>query len=113
MKVSVFSASGSLLWSRELTDGHQSGFTSANYLREGTQQKIIGALIDALVEARGQLSRLPLQVVDAVSNVRSTAAKVDRDVPVSVARNWDASGQSLEETAVIAMLPATLKATEV
>ena len=90
MKVSVFSNDGEMLWSREITAGQPSGITSTNYLRDGTQQKIIGALVDALAEARGQLGRLPLQVVDTVSNVGAAAAKVDRRVPIAIAWNSDA-----------------------
>ena len=93
MKVSIFSENGYLLWSREITEGHTpSGITSANYLRDGTQHKIIVALVDALAEARGQLSGPPLQVVDAVTDVGLAAAKVDGHVPLTVVWNRDAGG---------------------
>jgi hypothetical protein len=90
MNVSVFSDGGELLWRRQLSDGAVSGFTSAGYLKDGVQQQIIDALVAALIEARGQLGRLPLQVVDAVADVGPTAAKVDCHVPVAIAWNRDA-----------------------
>jgi hypothetical protein len=90
MKVSVFSENGCLLWSREITEGQPSGFTSVNYLRDGTQHEIVAALSDALDEALGQLSSAPLEVVDAVADVGLAAAKVDRHVPLAIVRNRDA-----------------------
>jgi hypothetical protein len=90
MKVSVFSNDGGLLWSREITTGPPSVFTSTNYLHDGMQHKIIGALDDALTEARGQLRGFSLDVADVVSDVRATAAKVNRRVPIAIAWNRDA-----------------------
>jgi hypothetical protein len=92
MKVSVYSANDILLWSREIADGQASGFTSTEYLRDGTQQKIVDALVEALAEARGQLGCFSLQIVDAVSNVGATTTEIDRHVPISIVRDRDASG---------------------
>jgi hypothetical protein len=92
MKVSIFSEDGSLLWSREMADGQSSGFACRNYSRDGTQYKIINALSGALDEARGQLGSPPLEIVDAVTDVRPAAAKVDRHVPIAIVWNRDAGG---------------------
>jgi hypothetical protein len=88
MKVCIQDNDGALIWSR--TADPASGFTAENYLRDGTQQKIIAALIDALEQARGQLGGLSLQVVDAVPEAVGTSAKVNRHVPIAVAWNRDA-----------------------
>ena len=90
MKVCIQDDTGSLIWSR--TADPASGFTAENYLRDGTQQKIIAALVDALAEARGQLGSVTLNVVDAISNVGVAAAKVDSHVPITAARNGSISG---------------------
>jgi hypothetical protein len=102
-----------LLWSREIADGQASGFASTEYLCDGTQRKIIDALVEALAEARGQLGRFSLQVVDVVSDVRLAATKINRDVPVSIARNLDTGRQSIEKPTVVSMLPPVAKAIEV
>jgi hypothetical protein len=89
MKVSIFAGDGKLIWSRNTKP--LGGYTSESYLRDGTQQKVIAALVDALAEARGQLGGAPLfNVVDAVADVGVTAAKVDCRVPFAVVRNRDA-----------------------
>lgn len=83
MRVSVQGDNDELLWRRD----HDGGFIAASYLEDGTRQKII----DAIAEARGQLGRLPLNVVDAVANVGVTTTKVNRDVPIVGARHGDPS----------------------
>lgn len=88
MKVCVQDDTGALIWSH--TADPAAGFTAENYLRDGTQQKIIAALVDALAEARGQLGRVPLNVVDAVADIGVTAAEVDCRVPFAVVWNGDA-----------------------
>jgi hypothetical protein len=70
MKVSVFSDAGELLWWRESDCTTPTGFTSASYLRDGTQDQIIGALSEALEQAQGQLRSVSLQIVDAVERIR-------------------------------------------
>ena len=90
MKVSIFADNGALLWSRNNAADQPSGFTSNNYLCDGTQQKIIDALNDALTEASGQL-RGSFEIPDVVSDVRATATEVNRRVPIAIAWNRDAS----------------------
>lgn len=113
MIVKVFSDAGALLWKRQHRDGETpSGMTAANYVEDGTQQKIIAALIDALGQARGQLRGFALQIVDAVADVCPSAAKIDGGVPISIARNRDASREPIKESAVILMTaaaPETMK----
>jgi hypothetical protein len=81
MKVCVYSE-GDLVWSRETE--HAAGRTAECYLRDGTQQKIIDALVGALAEARGQLGYVSLQIVDAVTDVRTIAAKIDGCIPIAI-----------------------------
>ena len=89
MKNAAGAVLGELFWSYE-SGGLRAGFTSANYLRDGTQDRKIGALLEALAEARGQLGRLPLEVVNAVPKVGPPAAKIDCHVPIAAAWNRDA-----------------------
>ena len=89
MKIFVQTQDGTIIWERT-TDSNVSGFTANSYLRDGTQQKIIAALVDALAEARGQLGRFTLQEVDAVPDVGAAATKIDRHVPIAIAWNRDA-----------------------
>lgn len=51
MKVMIENG-GSTIWMRD--GGTLEGITSTAYLKDGTQQKIIAALEDALTQARGQ-----------------------------------------------------------
>jgi hypothetical protein len=88
MRVSIFSDTGELLWWREANP--PAGFTSANYLRDGVQDQIIGALTEALEQATGQLSCGSLEIVDAVSDVGTSATKIKRHVPIAVVWNRDA-----------------------
>jgi hypothetical protein len=88
MKVLVQADNGSLLWWREADPA--SGFTADSYLHDGTQQKIIAALVESLAEARGQLGGFSLNVVDAVADIGAAAAKIDCRVPVPVLGNRDA-----------------------
>jgi hypothetical protein len=90
MKVSVHSDDGEILWWFSNVDP-PAGFTSDEYLRDGTQAKIVAALRAAIDEAAGQLSGA-LQIVDAVPDVRGTPAKINRHVPVSVVWDRDANG---------------------
>lgn len=85
MRISISSDAGELLWWREANP--PAGFMSANYLRDGTQDQIIGALSEALEQAIGQLSCGSLEVVDAVSDVGAPAT----DVPIAIVWNRDAS----------------------
>jgi hypothetical protein len=52
------------------------------YLTDGTQERIIDALLAALIEAKGQLSRPP-QVLNVVPYSRATAAEIDHSIPVT------------------------------
>ncbi len=86
MNVCVYSDKGPLIWSRD----SEGGVTADSYLHDGMQQKIIAALIEALAEARGQLGRVPLKIVNVVADVGTTAAKVDCCVPIPITRNNNA-----------------------
>jgi hypothetical protein len=79
MKVSVSSESG-LLWSNELAGDQRSCFTSTGYLQDGTQEKIISALQDALAQARGQSGRF--DEADIISK-GGPSSGIDCYVPVS------------------------------
>ena len=59
------------------------GLTSMEYLIDGTQQRIIDALLSALVEARGQLRSVTLGVANVVPYVRPPTSQVDNCVPVA------------------------------
>jgi len=82
MKVRILDESGDEVWSHESVGGQTSGTTSRRYLSDSTQQRIIDALLAALIEARGQLGRT-LHVADVVSDIRLSPAKVDDGVPVA------------------------------
>lgn len=89
MKICIQTQDGTLIWER--TTEPAGGFTDDNYLRDGTQQKIIAALVDALAEARGQLGGAPLfNVVDVVADVGVATTEVDCRVPLAIVRNHDA-----------------------
>ncbi|EPK4062053.1 hypothetical protein LLI29_003114 [Morganella morganii] len=53
MKVTV-EHNGKTIWCRDSESG--TGMTSRGYLTDGTQQKIVTALIDALTQANGEMS---------------------------------------------------------
>lgn len=52
MKVEI-SENGSVIWMRD--DDSQEGIISLGYLKDGTQQRIIAVLENALIQAKGQL----------------------------------------------------------
>jgi hypothetical protein len=90
MKVNVLSDADELLWSRQTMNGDCSGITSADYLQDGTQQRIIGALVEALSEARGELGGFrALQVVDAIAHSRAATAEIESCIPKAGARDSD------------------------
>lgn len=70
--IEIRDPAGDLLWS--YSDGSPAtGLTSMTYLKDGTQECIIEALIAALAEARGQLRAVP-QVLNVVPYGRSPTA---------------------------------------
>jgi hypothetical protein len=89
MIVSVFSDDGALIWSRDSV--RLCGSTAQDYVHNGMQRRIIDALIDALTEARGQLGRPALQVVDTVSKVGIATAQVECHVPLAIVRDGNSS----------------------
>ncbi len=90
MKVCVQDDAGAVIWSR--TSDPARGLTAESYLHDGTQQKIIAALVDALAEVRGQLGSVSLKVVNAIADVGTAAAKVDCHVPIAAGRNGNTRG---------------------
>lgn len=52
MKVAI-EVNGEVIWYRD--SDKQEGMASVGYLRDGTQQKIIAALEEALFQAKGQM----------------------------------------------------------
>ncbi|WP_411165249.1 Rrf2 family transcriptional regulator [Klebsiella oxytoca] len=52
MKVAI-EVNGEVIWYRD--SDKQEGMASLGYLRDGTQQKIIAALEEALFQAKGQM----------------------------------------------------------
>jgi hypothetical protein len=112
MKILIYSDDDILLWVRQVKGDQVSGITSADYLRDGTQQKIIGALEDALSEANGQLC-CSLDVADVISNIGATSAKINSRVPIAIVWDRDARRKPLVETAVVVVTPTDSKAAEV
>ena len=53
MKVEI-SEGGSVIWMRDSVN--EQGILSTGYVKDGTQQKIIAALEEALFQAKGQLA---------------------------------------------------------
>jgi hypothetical protein len=88
MKVCIQDDDGAIIWSRSTEP--PCSFTAQGYLRDGTQQKIIATLVEALAQARGQLGGFSLKVVDAVADIRASAPEINRRIPVAVAGNRDA-----------------------
>ena len=87
MKVQVVDANDTLVWERA-TSGSQSGVTSRDYLKDGTQERIVNALLRALSHARGELGR---KDADTMPNTCRATAKINDDVPVVVIWNDDPS----------------------
>jgi hypothetical protein len=80
LNVKIQADDGSILWSFQ--DGPTpTGIASMQYISDGTQERIVDALLAALAEAKGQLRR-PLQVLNVIPNVRSAASQVDNSIPV-------------------------------
>ena len=71
MRVCVQGSDGAPVWN--FGDGY--GETALSYLDDGTQERIIQVLLDAVAEARSQLSG-PLQVANIVPYIRLATAKV-------------------------------------
>lgn len=66
MKVTV-EHNGETIWSRDSESGE--GMASRGYLTDGTQQKIISALINALTQANGEMSlHPPLQQISLTAS---------------------------------------------
>ncbi len=70
MKVAI-EVNGEVIWYRD--SDKQEGMASLGYLKDGTQQKIIAALEDALFRAKGQLQ---------ISDSHDAAGKDDKRVDI-------------------------------
>ena len=90
MKVCILAEGGDVVWSYA-TGLVSCGLAATSYLHDGTQQRIIAALVDALEQARGQLGGGALQVADVVADVGAPPAKIKRHVPIAIAWNRDSS----------------------
>jgi len=88
-----------LVWFRECLTDQPFGLTSEAYRLDGTQDRIIAALREALAEAEAQLC-CRFQIVDAVPDICSPAAEIDRDVPIVGMRDHDARGEHLVESPI-------------
>ena len=84
MKVSVFNRS-ELIWERS----EQGGVASSGYLTDGTQEKIIAALLCALRQAKVELG-CPPQDLYRMTDVCRPAAEVNDNVPISGTRGGNA-----------------------
>ena len=81
LTVSLQNKQGDVIWS--YCGGHDpKGLTSQTHLQDGTQQRIIDALLSALVQARCQLGGA-FEVANVVPYIRPTATQVDDGVPIS------------------------------
>jgi hypothetical protein len=81
MTITIQDEKGAAIWS--FTGGNNtSGLTSMAYLTDGTQQRIIDALLLAVAEARGQL-RSPFQITNVVPYVRPAPGEVNNGIPVT------------------------------
>ena len=81
LTVKVQDQNGGLIWSY-CGGPAPHGSTSIAHLTDGTQQRIIDALLVALIQARGELGGAP-QVTNVVPYVRPPATQVDDRVPVA------------------------------
>jgi hypothetical protein len=80
MRVILIAEDGAELWWRQ-TGVAKAGFTRGSYLHDGTQQKIIASLGEALEQAQGELGCF--QVSNSVSDVCATAPEVDSHIPMT------------------------------
>jgi hypothetical protein len=114
MIVSVSDKNGAPIWERRSYIGEPlGGLASQSYLRDGTQNKIIDALREALEQAEAQLSGASLQVRDIVSDIGAAAAKVYDDVPVVPMRDRDPRREHSIEATIIVMRPTLTIGTKV
>jgi hypothetical protein len=101
MEVSV-TMNGTTLWAREMLGTSPSTFTGDACQSDEMRRRIIAALTEALFQAQGSLGCL--EIVDAVVDVGSAAAKIDRYVPVAVMRHSDSGRKVTEKSAVVSVL---------
>lgn len=85
MRVIVETLDGERLWERT----PEGGVTSTSYAADGTLEKIVTALEEALLQARGETSSL--DDAHPVADVGITAAEIERDVPPTGAGRGNAS----------------------
>ncbi|AUT46997.1 hypothetical protein C2U31_13955 [Achromobacter sp. AONIH1] len=81
MEVILRDDQGNDIWSRWSRDGQSGGLACRSYISDGTQARIIDALANALQQAR--LESSCLQNLDAMSDIRASATKIQCDIPVS------------------------------
>jgi hypothetical protein len=98
----IVAMNGETIWSRETSGRTPRTFTGAACQNGGVKRQVIAALTEALLQAQGQLGSL--DVVDAVVDVGSPPAKIDRHIPISGMGNGNAGGEALEEASIVRML---------
>lgn len=79
LRVILSNEAGESLWEFQQGIG---GYASKSYLNDGAQQRVIDALLAALIEARAQLG-CTLHVADVVPYASLPPAKVNHRVPMT------------------------------
>lgn len=94
-----------LAWYRDCLTDQPCGMTSEAYHLDGTQDRIVAALSEALHQAEGELGRP--SITDVGADICPPAAKINDGVPISRVRHSNVCGEHLGEAAIKFVLPAT------
>ena len=112
----VVSECGAPIWERRTSRNGRGGLANRSHLLDGTQEKIVEALRDALEQAAAQLRGACFQVGDVIPDVGAASAKIYDYVPIVGVRNGDPRGKHSIESSVIPMratVPIVAKVTVV